>query len=78
MNVEIGAEAALSPEKEYINRIALAVHSPPMNYATPPNELRHSSPMSYAIPQLSYATLQLSRNIPLKTKVSKLRDGENL
>ncbi len=26
MNVEIGAEAALFPEKEYINRIAVAVH----------------------------------------------------
>jgi hypothetical protein len=25
MNVEIGAEAALFPEKEYINRIAVAV-----------------------------------------------------
>jgi hypothetical protein len=28
MNVEIGAEAALFPEKEYINGIAVAVHSP--------------------------------------------------
>jgi hypothetical protein len=27
MNVEIGAEAALFPEKEYINGIAGAVHS---------------------------------------------------
>ncbi len=27
MNVEIGAEAALFPEKEYINGIAVAVHS---------------------------------------------------
>jgi hypothetical protein len=26
MNVEIGAEAALSPEKEYINGIAVAVY----------------------------------------------------
>jgi hypothetical protein len=26
MNVEIGAEAALFPEKEYINAIAVAVH----------------------------------------------------
>jgi hypothetical protein len=26
MNVEIGAEAALFPEKEYINRIAVAVY----------------------------------------------------
>jgi hypothetical protein len=26
MNVEIGAEASLFPEKEYINRIAVAVH----------------------------------------------------
>jgi hypothetical protein len=26
MNVEIGAEAALFPEKEYINEIAVAVH----------------------------------------------------
>jgi hypothetical protein len=26
MNVEIGAEAALYPEKEYINGIAVAVH----------------------------------------------------
>jgi hypothetical protein len=26
MNVEIGAEAAQFPEKEYINRIAVAVH----------------------------------------------------
>ena len=28
MNVEIGAEAAQFPEKEYINRIAFAVYSP--------------------------------------------------
>jgi hypothetical protein len=27
MNVEIGAEAALFPEKEYINGIAVAVYS---------------------------------------------------
>ncbi len=27
MNVDIGAEAALFPEKEYINRIAIAVHT---------------------------------------------------
>jgi hypothetical protein len=29
MNVEIGAEAALFPEKEYINGIAVAVDSLP-------------------------------------------------
>jgi hypothetical protein len=29
MNVEIGAEAALFPEKEYINGIFDAKHSPP-------------------------------------------------
>ncbi len=28
MNVEIGAEAALFPEKEYINGIAVAVYQP--------------------------------------------------
>jgi hypothetical protein len=28
MNVEIGAEAALFPEKEYINGIFVAVHKP--------------------------------------------------
>jgi hypothetical protein len=28
MNVEIGAEAALIPEKEYINGIAVAVRGP--------------------------------------------------
>ncbi len=28
MNVEIGTDAALFPEKEYINGIAVAVHSP--------------------------------------------------
>ncbi len=28
MNVEIGAEAALFPEKEYINGIAVAVRTP--------------------------------------------------
>jgi hypothetical protein len=27
MNVEIGAEAVLFPEKEYINGIAIAVHT---------------------------------------------------
>jgi hypothetical protein len=32
MNVEIRAEAALFPEKEYINGIAVAVHSSPQNY----------------------------------------------
>jgi hypothetical protein len=30
MNVKIGAEAALFPEKEYINGIAFAVQSPGM------------------------------------------------
>jgi hypothetical protein len=30
MNVEIGAEAALFPEKEYINGIAFAVHMIPV------------------------------------------------
>ncbi len=33
MNVEIGAEAAQFPEKEYINRIAAAVHIPMYDYA---------------------------------------------
>jgi hypothetical protein len=35
MNVEIGAEAALFPEKEYINGIAFAVYSvkPTLNQA---------------------------------------------
>ncbi len=28
MNVEIGAEAALFPEKEYLNGIAVAVYTP--------------------------------------------------
>ncbi len=28
MNVEIGVEAALFPEREYINRIAVAVFAP--------------------------------------------------
>jgi len=28
MNVEIGAEAALFPEKEYINGISVAVYAP--------------------------------------------------
>ncbi len=27
MNVEIGAEAAQFPEKEYVNKIAFAVHT---------------------------------------------------
>jgi hypothetical protein len=31
MNVEIGAEAAIFPEKEYINGIAIAVCSPKNN-----------------------------------------------
>jgi hypothetical protein len=31
MNVEIGAEAALFPEKEYINGIAVAVRAGPYN-----------------------------------------------
>ena len=30
MNVEIGAEAALFPEKEYINGIAVAVYNIPL------------------------------------------------
>jgi hypothetical protein len=29
MNVEIGAEAALFPEKKYVNGIAVAMHPPP-------------------------------------------------
>jgi hypothetical protein len=32
MNVEIGAEAALLPEKEYINGIAVAVQAPQNKY----------------------------------------------
>jgi hypothetical protein len=32
MNVEIGAEAALFPEKEYINGIAVAVQQRPFFY----------------------------------------------
>ncbi len=32
MNVEIGAEAVLFPEKEYINGIAVAVHAFFMNH----------------------------------------------
>ncbi len=28
MNMEIGAEAALLPEKEYINGVLVAVHNP--------------------------------------------------
>jgi hypothetical protein len=32
MNVETGAEAALFPEKEYINGIAVAVHSYCLSY----------------------------------------------
>jgi hypothetical protein len=35
MNVEIGAEAALFPEKEYINGIAVAVHLTYKNAQTP-------------------------------------------
>ncbi len=30
MNVEIGAEAALFPENEYVNRIAVAVRTEPV------------------------------------------------
>ncbi len=41
MNVDIGAEAALFPEKEYINGIAVAVHTNVVNrlnwtYCAPP------------------------------------------
>ncbi len=32
MNVEIGAEAALFPEKEYISGIFVAVHWPSLPY----------------------------------------------
>jgi hypothetical protein len=32
MNVETGAEAALFPEKEYINGIAVAVWVPPLDH----------------------------------------------
>jgi hypothetical protein len=35
MNVEIGAEAALFPEKKYINGIAVAVHGAPPFWASP-------------------------------------------
>ncbi len=34
MNVEIGAEAALFPEKEYIKVIAVAVHRSSRSYKT--------------------------------------------
>jgi hypothetical protein len=39
MNVEIGAEAALFPEKEYMNRIFVAVH-PQQTLAKPSSNLR--------------------------------------
>jgi hypothetical protein len=39
MNVEIGAEAALFPEKEYINGIAVAVYKQ-ANALYIPSELR--------------------------------------
>ncbi len=39
MNVEIGAEAAQFPEKEYINVIAVAVHQSLTNFATIPTNL---------------------------------------
>jgi hypothetical protein len=39
MNVEIGAEAALVPEKEYINGTFVAVHYPKSASISKPNSL---------------------------------------
>ncbi len=38
MNVEIGAEVAQFPEKEYINGIAVAVYLESMRSENPPEE----------------------------------------
>jgi hypothetical protein len=43
MNVEIGAEAALFPEKEYINGIAIAVSDGPLCHGAITNRCLHFS-----------------------------------
>jgi hypothetical protein len=45
MNVEIGAGAALFPEKEYINRIAVAVQSQSNELTRGPPELNQHFPL---------------------------------
>ena len=47
MNVEIEAEAALFPEKEYINGIASAVCRKPNNKEILPTEPTIASPVEY-------------------------------
>ncbi len=60
MNVEIGAEAAQFPEKEYINAIAVAVYGSALSWSRK-NETRHKNRLFrskikilYVMPQLQY------------------------
>jgi hypothetical protein len=48
MNVEIGAEAAQFPEKEYINGIAVAVYPPLVTLPLVPYSV-HLRPLPYSI-----------------------------
>jgi hypothetical protein len=61
MNVEIGAEAALFPEKEYINGIAVAVH-PTLHHSLPVSHtpLLNPHPSLASPPPLAPLTLFLS------------------
>jgi hypothetical protein len=50
MNVEIGAEAAQFPEKEYINGIAVAVQNKPLQWYRPQaNIMWPGSPFKHSI-----------------------------
>jgi hypothetical protein len=58
MNVEIGAEAALFPEKEYINGIAVAVHDKP-------NEPTKEGPLSFVLFESPFTSVsKVSRGHP--------------
>jgi hypothetical protein len=53
MNVEIGAEAALFPEKEYIYGIFVAVHSKMLSYVSC-GDVRQNSMDQYLLNKLPY------------------------
>jgi hypothetical protein len=74
MNVEIGAEAALFPEKEYINRIAVAVQGrakiscASMASPTNPNQQTKEGPFSFVVlesPPFTYKFQQSAGATPL-------------
>jgi hypothetical protein len=70
MNVEIGAEAVLFPEKEHINGIAVAVCA--VSLLLPDIQLR-----SYTIPVWSYETFIVIETVIDRYLAVKTQEGLN-